>query len=76
MPSSPLGKALAFSLFNVSYHGVHHKYAKMPETELPNFTAELHPTSWDEAPPFPSYRRALVDMLKSLADPRVGPQWR
>jgi fatty acid desaturase len=75
----PLGRVLSALLFHEPYHGVHHLYAGLPSGRLPGFAAELPPT--DPADParrlvFPSYRAALLDLLRGLADPRVGPQWR
>lgn len=72
----PLGRLVAFSLFNVSYHGVHHQYAKMPQAAMSDFTRTLEPVQADELAPFPSYRLALWDMVRSLGDPRIGAQWR
>jgi fatty acid desaturase len=71
-----LGRLVAFTLLHEPYHGVHHQHAGLPHAELPQFAAELQPASPDERSPFPSYRRAFVDLLRSLADPRVGGQWR
>jgi fatty acid desaturase len=73
--SGPLGRLVSFSLFNITYHGVHHRYAKIPQARLPEFTALLEPTCDDEVPAYTSYRSALMDMLRSLSDPRVGSQW-
>ena len=36
---------------------------------------EILPKTPDERAPFPSYRHAMLDVLRSLADPRVGAQW-
>jgi fatty acid desaturase len=72
----PLGRFVAFSLFNIPYHGVHHQLAALPQSRMPHYTALLQPTRADELPPFPSYRHALRDMARSLADPHVGVQWR
>src|SRR5262249_31150026 len=68
------GQLLAFSLFNEPYHGVHHQYAGLPQVALPRLVSALTPTA-GEAPPYPSYRRALWDMLGTLSDPRIGSQW-
>ena len=70
------GRLFAFTLLHEPYHGVHHKHAGLPHAELPRFAAELQPVSPDEQPPFPSYRSALLHLIRSLADPRVGAQWR
>ena len=71
-----LGRLLAFTLLHEPYHGVHHKRAGLPHAKLPQFAAELQPASPDERSPFPSYRSALLHLLRSLVDPRVGAQWR
>jgi len=76
VPQGPLGRLVAFSLFNVSYHGVHHQFAKMPFGAMPAFRPVLAATEPGEVPPYVNYRRAMRDMLGSLADPRVGPQWK
>ena len=71
----PVGRFLAFSMFNIPYHGVHHRYAKIPQARLPAFAELLNPTSDCEPPPFRSYWNASLDMLRSLTNPRVGAQW-
>lgn len=74
LPRSLTGRLVAFSLFNETYHGPHHKYPHVPQAALPELTPALHPAAWQPAP-FPSYRRALMDMFRTLADPRIGAQW-
>jgi fatty acid desaturase len=69
------GRLVSFSLFNITFHGIHHRYAKIPQARLPEFTPLLEPTSDGELPAFHTYRSAMVDMLRSLSDPRVGAQW-
>jgi fatty acid desaturase len=76
LPTGPVGRWVAFSLFNIAYHGIHHRYAKVPQARLPAFTALLTRSEADEVPPYPSYRRALGAMVRSLSDPRIGAQWR
>jgi fatty acid desaturase len=71
----PLGRIVAFTLLHEPYHGVHHRHAGLPHAELPQFTAELEPKNPGEVSPFPSYRRALMDLLRNLPDPRAGAQW-
>jgi fatty acid desaturase len=72
----PLGHLLAFTLLHEPYHGVHHQHAGLPHAELPQHAWELEPANHDEISPFPSYRHALMHLLRSLGDPRVGAQWR
>jgi fatty acid desaturase len=71
-----LGRLLAFTLLHEPYHGVHHKHAGLPHAELPEHASELEPRNPGETPPFLSYRHALLHLFRSLADPRVGAQWR
>jgi fatty acid desaturase len=70
-----LGRLLSFSLFNEPYHGVHHQDARIPYTVYPRFADLVMPLEPEDTVPFPNYRLALWDMLKSLSDPRVGAQW-
>ncbi|MEO7167516.1 MAG: fatty acid desaturase [Spartobacteria bacterium] len=70
-----IGRLVSFSLLHEPFHGVHHQKAGLPHAELPLHAEKLQPKNPGERPPFPSYRYALVDLLESLADPRVGPQW-
>jgi fatty acid desaturase len=75
-----LGRILSFTLYNEPYHGVHHKYARLPYEVLPQFTDDLIPSDPPsdgglEREPFPTYRHALLDMIPTLRDPKVGVQW-
>jgi len=71
-----LGRLVAFSLLHEPFHGVHHQRAGLPHSVLPQYAEKLEPKVPGERRPYPSYRNALADLLRSLADPRVGPQWR
>lgn len=70
------GKLVAFTLLHEPFHGLHHMHAGLHHAELPPRAKELQPKTPEEKPPFPSYSHALADLLRSLADPQVGPQWR
>ena len=70
-----MGRLVAFSLLHEPFHGVHHRYSGLPHAELPQRKAILQPTSPEEHAPFRSYTHAMTDLLRKLADPRVGPQW-
>ena len=70
------GRLVAFTLLHEPFHGVHHLHMGLPHAELPQRAAELTPQTAAENHPFPSYRHALLHLLRSLADPRVGAQWR
>ncbi|HEY2799243.1 MAG TPA: fatty acid desaturase [Chthoniobacterales bacterium] len=71
-----LGRLLAFSLLHEPFHGVHHQKAGLPHSVLPQYAEKLQPKYPGERMPYPSYRNALLDLIRSLANPRVGPQWR
>jgi fatty acid desaturase len=71
-----LGHLMAFTLLHEPYHGVHHQHAGVPHAELPRLASSLEPKQPDEIAPFPNYRSALMHLLRCLADPRVGGQWR
>jgi hypothetical protein len=68
-------RVVAFSLFNIQFHGVHHRYARIPQARLPMLIPLLEPTLHSELAPYRSYREAMWDMLRSLRNPRVGAQW-
>jgi len=70
------GRFFSFTLLHEPYHGVHHRYSGLPHAELPAHALELQPRIPEEIAPFPSYRRACMHLLRNLADPRVGAQWR
>ena len=70
------GRLVAFTLLHEPYHGVHHLHMGLTHAELPHRAPELAPQTADEIHPFPSYRHALLHLLRNLPDPRVGAQWR
>ncbi len=70
------GRLVAFTLLHEPYHGVHHIHVGLPHAELPSRASSLAPKLADENHPFPSYRHALMHLLRNLPDPRVGAQWR
>ena len=70
------GKLVAFTLLHEPYHGVHHLHMALPHAELPARASVLAPQTQAEMHPFANYRQALGHLLRSLADPRVGAQWR
>jgi fatty acid desaturase len=71
-----LGRLVAFTLLHEPFHGVHHQRAGLPHSILPQHVEKLQPKKPGERTPYPSYRNALVELVRCLADPRVGPQWR
>jgi hypothetical protein len=69
------GRMLAYSLLHEPFHGLHHRHLGLPHYALPARAAELAPTTPEETKPYPSYHLAVLDLLRDLANPRVGPQW-
>jgi fatty acid desaturase len=76
VPKSWFGRVFAYTLLHEPYHGVHHQNAGLPHRVLPKFTSVLAPKTPSDVAPFMSYRQALPDLIRSLANPRVGSQWR
>ncbi len=70
-----VGKAVSLTLLHEPYHGVHHLRGGLFHAEMPHYASELHPELPEERAPFPSYTRALADLVRGLSDPRVGAQW-
>jgi fatty acid desaturase len=69
------GRLLSLSLLHEPYHGVHHLHVGLRHPELPRHAASLSPEEEGEMAPFPSYRSALLDLVRNLPDPRVGRHW-
>ena len=76
IPKSWFGRVFASTLLHEPYHGVHHQNAALPHSVLPQFTSMLAPKKPGERTPYMSYRQALPELLRSLANPRIGAQWR
>jgi fatty acid desaturase len=75
VPEGAGGRLLAWTWFNIEFHGAHHRFAGIPQTRLPDEAWLLRPIGKDEPPPFDSYRSAFRHMRRSLSDPRIGAQW-
>ena len=69
------GRLLAFTLLHEPFHGLHHRNAGWHHYELPGHADELIPKTPEETTPYPNYRSAVWDLVRDLADPKVGPQW-
>jgi fatty acid desaturase len=69
------GRGVSALLLHVNYHSTHHKNSNLHFHELAGATPRVHAAEPNALPFFPSYRAALLDMLPTLADPRVGGQW-
>ena len=75
VPGGRAGRLLARSLFNIPYHGIHHRYARLPQSETPGFTWLLKPTGPGDELPYANYLAAFLAMIRTLGDPRIGAQW-
>jgi fatty acid desaturase len=71
-----MGRLLAFTLLHEPFHGVHHQRAGLPHAVLPQHVEKLQPKRPGERAPYTSYRYALIELIRCLADPRVGSQSR
>ena len=73
----PLGRLISLAFLNGDYHGAHHVYARLPWSTLPHATQHIYASDHytPKVPLYRSYLHALLDMLPSLADPKVGRQW-
>jgi len=74
--NSWMGRLLAFTLLHEPFHGVHHQRAGLPHSVLRQHVEKLQPKTLGERAPYTSYRYALIELVRCLGDPRVGPQWR
>jgi fatty acid desaturase len=74
--NSWMGRLVAFTLLHEPFHGVHHQRAGLPHSVLPQHVEKLQPKIRGERAPYIGYRYALIELMRCLADPRVGPQWR
>ncbi|MFO0949105.1 MAG: fatty acid desaturase [Planctomycetota bacterium] len=70
-----LGSLLSKSMMHIDFHGIHHRYARIPQYNLPRATTHVYAPSELQEAIFPSYWSAMWDMFKSLGNPRVGRQW-
>ena len=73
--NGPMGRLVSLTLLHEPFHGVHHRHATLPHCELPSRQAVLQPNAPGELPPFRGYAHAVLHVLKSLSDPRIGSQW-
>ncbi len=73
--NSWMGRLVAFTLLHEPFHGVHHQRAGLPHSVLPQHVEKLQPKKPGERGPYAGYRYALMELIRCLADPRVGPQW-
>jgi fatty acid desaturase len=73
--NSWMGRLVAFTLLHEPFHGVHHQRAGLPHSVLPQHVDKLQPKKPGERAPYTGYRYALIELMRCLADPRVGPQW-
>lgn len=65
-----VGRVAAETSFHISAHGLHHKYPQMPHENLEQALAAAG--TIEQGTVFPSYWRALKDMLPHLRYPGIG----
>jgi len=70
-----VGRLMSESMLHIDYHGTHHRYAKLPYYNLPAATEFVYEGNTARVPIFPNYLSAMLDMARSLSNPRVGAQW-
>lgn len=76
VPADQIGEAFSTAWQNVAHHGTHHLYAKIPHYNLPEASTHVMGTNPPEGSVFPSYTSAMIAMIKTLGDPKIGPQWK
>ncbi|MCA8985072.1 MAG: fatty acid desaturase [Planctomycetaceae bacterium] len=76
IPETLLHKAFSNMLQHVDHHGAHHRYAQIPFYHLPKASPIVYSQRSAENPVFTTYYAAFFDMLPTLADPKVGGQWK
>lgn len=74
-PERPVGQAWSAILLHVNYHGTHHRHGQIHFHDLPEAAPQAQAADPQALPVYPSYFRAMLDMLPTLANPRVGSQW-
>jgi fatty acid desaturase len=70
-----IGWMFSESMLHIDYHGTHHRYAKMPYYNLPEATPAVYAQAGGQMPLFSTYWEAMLDMFRTLGDPRIGSQW-
>ncbi len=69
------GKLVSLTLLHEPLHGIHHIKSSLPHSDFPTHSEWLAASEAGDIGPFPNYRSAFRDLLRCLADPRVGRQW-
>lgn len=76
LPRDSWNQAISSLLQHVDHHGTHHVRARIPFFELPPASEEVYCGRISSLPVYYSYATAFWAMLKTLPDPKAGPQWR
>lgn len=71
LPDDPIGKAVAYTSFHITAHGVHHQYPQMPHENLEKAIV-VERNEHPNAPIFASHWRAFCDMATHLWYPGIG----
>ena len=75
VPKDKLGETLSAAWQNVAHHAAHHLYAKIPHYNLPEASSHIISDTPPEGTVFSTYTSATLAMIKTLDNPKVGPQW-
>lgn len=70
-----LGKLIDFTWFNIPLHGVHHRFASLPQDRVAAAFPLVYSDDESLRHVYPSYTAAFLDLLPHLKDPRTGGQW-
>jgi fatty acid desaturase len=70
-----IGWMFSESMLHIDYHGTHHRYAKMPYYNLPEATPVVYERAGGKLPLYGTYWEAMVEMFRTLGNPRIGSQW-
>jgi fatty acid desaturase len=70
-----IGKILSLSVQRVDHHGAHHLDASVPYYHLPEATKEIYVEGHEPGPIYGNHFRAVLAMLPSMLDPKIGVQW-
>ncbi|MBL9124215.1 MAG: fatty acid desaturase [Planctomycetaceae bacterium] len=72
---SLIGTTFSEAMLHIDHHATHHRWAKMPHYNLPLATPAVYEGQPRHLPLFSSYAAAMLDMARSLGNPRIGRQW-
>ncbi len=69
------GRLIDFTWFNIPLHGVHHRFAALPQDKVRHMFPLVYGDDQSRRYVYPSYTAAFLDLLPHLLDPKTGGQW-